>query len=183
MIDENWKAKIILICISFTYPLHIWSLRTSKGPGIILNKFWNVYDSTLNRKRGQIFGKRSGFHIMTVCIPKYEFLSRQQILVLQYLLVSDTNHIQSYRVIVLRQIDNSWKIVYKMSSGIADVGMSVYSQWIHWRWGQCVCVCCTYFTELMWLFVRVFSLKEFSASKHQSLVLCPSCVPEKVGIN
>jgi len=29
----------------------------------------------------------------------------------------------------------------------------------------------------------VFSLKEFSASKHQGLVLCPSCVPEKVGIN
>jgi hypothetical protein len=39
------------------------------------------------------------------------------------------------------------------------------------------------FTELIWLVVKVSSLKEFSASKHQSLVLCPSCVPEKVGIN
>jgi hypothetical protein len=36
---------------------------------------------------------------------------------------------------------------------------------------------------LIWLFVGVVSLKEFSASKHQSLVLCPSHVPEKVGIN
>ena len=48
---------------------------------------------------------------------------------------------------------------------------------------MCVCVCCMYFTELIWLVVKVSSLKVCSASKHQSLVLCPSCVPEKVDIN
>jgi hypothetical protein len=40
-----------------------------------------------------------------------------------------------------------------------------------------------YFTELIWLFVKSFSLKEFSATKPQDLVLQPSYVHEKVGIN
>ena len=94
-------------------------------------------------------------------------------------------NIQTYRMIVLKSIDNFWKIVYKMSSGIAEMMEWTFKarQWTRWRRGQCVFVCCMYLTELSWLFVKAFSLKEFSASKHQGLVLCPSCVPEKVGVN
>ena len=62
-------------------------------------------------------------------------------------------------------------------------GMKVESQAMNTLKTGTMCVCCMYFTELIWLFVKVFSLKEFSASKHQGLVLCPSCVPEKVDIN
>jgi len=45
-------------------------------------------------------------------------------------------------MIVLKSIDNIWKIVYKMSSGIADMmeWTSEARQWIRWRLGQCVCV-------------------------------------------
>lgn len=72
--QKKWWMKIVrpksswyaFLLFQRNYPLHVWSLRISKGPSIILNKFWNVYDSTFSRKKGQIFGKRSGFHILTV---------------------------------------------------------------------------------------------------------------------
>jgi hypothetical protein len=198
--SDEWKLKgqnhpdmLFLLSeeLSITYLIlknHQWTKHSTY-------KFWNVYDSTFSRKRDQIFGKRSGFHIMTLYSHTGIFVQTTDtsLTISTFIWYESLTNIQSYMLIVRKSTDEFWKIVSKMSSGIVDMleWMFKARQWIHWRPGQCVCVCvcvhvcvcCMYFTESIQLLVRSISLREFSACQYQGLILHFSCVPEKVGVN